>query len=116
MLPDGVGYKGKAKSIEGPIRRFSYQLLNKEETSIVVSSRAKLYFLVKVVESVYKNNVTMSLSDFHFASPTDKYFFLESLNLKISGTDFLKYRCSACELLIYLYSKEPVGQIIEYNI
>jgi hypothetical protein len=51
LLPDGVGYKGEAKSSELPIKKFAYRMLNQMETDIVMTTRAKLYFLVKVIES-----------------------------------------------------------------
>lgn len=95
-LPDGLGYKGSAKSTEQPIKKFAYKLINQIDTSIVVTSRNKLYFLVKIVESVYRDFINMSLSDFHFSSPTDRYFFLESLHLKISGEQFKKSTCTDC--------------------
>lgn len=116
MLPDGLGYKSFGKTTEGPIKKFSFKLLNFIDTSIVVTTRSKLYFLVKVVEGVYREATPMSLTDFHFSSPLDKYFFLDSLSLKINGNELKKSTCSNCELLIYLYSKEPIGEIVEYTI
>lgn len=86
ILPDGVGYKGLARSSELPIKKFGYKLLNKIDTTIVVTTRSKAYFLVKVVEGIYRDKVTMSADDFHFSSPTNKYYFLESLFLTISGS------------------------------
>lgn len=109
ILPDGVGYKGVARSSELPVKKFAYKLLNKVDTTIVVSTRSKAYFLVKVVEGIYREKVTMSGNDFHFSSPTNKYYFLESLFLTIPGSEFFKNTCNDCELLIFLYSKEPVG-------
>jgi hypothetical protein len=75
------------------------------DTTIVLSTNSRLYFLVKVVESAYKDKVTMSLDDFHFSSPVDRFYFLDSIFLKITTTQLQKSSCAECDLLIYLYSQ-----------
>ena len=76
LLPDGVGFKEEAESTELPIGKFAYSLLNKVDTNIVLTTRAKLYFLVKVVESEHRERVEMSMNDKHFSSPMDRFYFL----------------------------------------
>jgi len=58
----------------------------------------------------------MSLNDKDFSSSIDRLYFLESLYLKIDGAQFQKSRCDQCDLLIFVYSKEPVGQVIDFII
>lgn len=96
VLPDGLGYKGIDKTTELPVKKFAFKMLNKVDTSIIVTTRNKLYFLVKVIERVYRDSTTMSLSDFHFSSPIDKYYFLDSMYLKIPSGELLKSTCSDC--------------------
>lgn len=49
VIPDGVGYHGTEITTERAIKKFSYGLINKANTSIMVTTRSKLIFLVKVV-------------------------------------------------------------------
>ena len=53
-MPDGVGYKGKVESKASIIKKFSYRLLNPRDTDVTVTTRSKLFFLAKVVESKNK--------------------------------------------------------------
>ena len=58
----------------------------------------------------------MSMNDYHLSSSLDRLYFLESLYLKIDGAQFVKNTCEQCDLLIFVYSKEPVGQMIDFTI
>lgn len=104
-MPDGVGYKGKVDSKASIIKKFSYRLLNRRDTDVTVTTRSKLYFLAKVVESKYKDDATITMGDNDFASPMDRFYFLESLYLKVDGSWLKKHTCVECELLIFVFSK-----------
>lgn len=49
LIPDGVGYHSSEVTSEQVIKKFAYSLTNMGNTSIIVTTRAKLRFLVKVV-------------------------------------------------------------------
>ena len=77
------------------IKEFSYKLVNFRDTDIVVTTRHKLFFSAKVVESKYRGLEDMSMRDKDFAATSDHYYFLESLYLKISKSDLEKKKKQA---------------------
>ena len=56
ILPDGVGYHGTEITTEEPVKKFAYPLLNKIDTSIILSTEKRLYFLVKVIDAAKRDS------------------------------------------------------------
>lgn len=116
ILPDGVGYHGISLSTESSLKIFTYQVVNHIDTTIVLTTSKKLFFLVKVIDSAYRDSTVISANDYHLTSPSDNFYFLESIYLKVTPEDIAKSQCKNCELLIYVYSKEEIGQLVDYTI
>ena len=68
ILPDGIAYHGKNIITEEPLCTFSYKILNKINTSIMVTSERNLYILVKLIDSSQAINTKIGANDFHFSS------------------------------------------------
>ena len=56
------------------------------------------------------------MSDYHFSSEKTDYYFMDYVFFKLDKESFRKYPCKQCQLLVYLYSKDAVGQVVEYNV
>jgi hypothetical protein len=49
ILPDGIAYHGKDAITEEPLNKFTYKILNKINTTVMVTSEKNLYILVKII-------------------------------------------------------------------
>ncbi len=116
MLPDGVGYHTSEVSKEGPIKKLAYNLLNFVDTTILLSTSSRLFFLAKIVDNIHRDQVTMSIEDNHFSSPVEKFYFLDSIYLKILAEQLQRSKCDPCTLVIFVYSQEQVGKIVDFTI
>ena len=116
ILPDGIGYYGRELTTEKPLKQFTYDLLNKVETTVVLTTSDKLYFLVKFIEASQKDSALITTNSFDLSSPNERFYFLETIYLKITPEQIKEANCKDCQLLIYVYSKEAVGSEITYTL
>lgn len=71
---------------------------------------------MKFVETAYRDNVKIGLNDYDLSSPSEKFYFLNSIFLKITADNLKAAKCIECDLLIYVYSKEEVGTSVDFTI
>ena len=91
-------------------------MLNKVDTTITISSQFRLYFLVKLLEQSQIPTSKITTNSYDFSSPSDRFFFLDSVFLKITAAEIAKSGCNECSLLVYVYSKEDVGTEVDFTI
>jgi len=71
---------------ESPLKIFTYSLLNKINTTVVLTSDKSVSFLGKIIEGSFRDSTTISSNDYHFSSPNNKVFFIDSLHYTVTAS------------------------------
>ena len=92
VLSDGIGYRTRTVSSEGPIKQYYYPLLNKVDTRVILTPHeGKFMFFASIVEESKKISTKVSSSNHEFKN--EKKYYYDYPELVINKTQIQKNNC-----------------------